>query len=144
MLDQDSQYNFEDLDYTLTEVPESNKKESTPDSDEKSCPGRRKRRQGLANIGSQLLLAGNLDDEMMDMDEDDRIVEISNSLECAQMSVKVIQKTLLEKQKAKPGKAFVPSRFIFNLTDSKNKAIQSYLNLGDWIEDQKPVETITP
>lgn len=124
-------------------MPESAKKEKTADSDDNSGIGTRRRREGLANIGSQLLLAGNFDDEMMDMDEDDRIVEISNSLECAQMSIKVIQKTLLEKQKAKTGSSFVPSRFIINLTDSKNKSIQSYLNLGDWIDDQKPVDAPT-
>lgn len=128
---------LEDLDYVLTEVPESAKKGSSHDSEEKCLQGTRKPREGLAQIGSHLLIAGNLGDEMMDMDEDDRIVEISNSLECAQMSVKAIQKVLTEKQKPRTGSSLVPARFIFNLTDSNNKPLDKYLNIGDWIDAQK-------
>jgi hypothetical protein len=133
----DSQYNLDDLDYTLTEVPDTNSNEESKAQNEKGDQSRRLRREGLANIGSQLLRDNNLGEELMDMDEDDRIVEISNSLECAQMTIKATTRVLGAKEKPKAGSAFAPTRFIYNLSDQNNKPIEEYLNLNEWIIAQK-------
>lgn len=134
---QDSQYNLEDMEYTLTEVPDNQSKDSSSGAQERGNPGRKQRVGGLANIGSQLLKANQFSEDLMDMDEDDRVVEISNSLECAQMTIKATQKLIGSKEKAKAGGSFAPTKVIFNLSDLSNKPIEEYLNLGDWIQSQK-------
>lgn len=133
----DSQYNLEDLEYTLTEVPDHCLNDGSSPTNAKSTIGIRQRREGLANIGSQLLQANHFGEELMDMDEDDHVVEISNSLECAQMTIKATQKTVGSKEKSKMGTSFAPTRVIFNLSDFSNRPIEEYLNLGEWIQAQK-------
>jgi hypothetical protein len=133
----DSQYNLEDLEYTLTEVPDHQSKGSSGGAQDKGMQGRRLRPGGLANIGSQLLMANQFGEELMDMDEDDHVVEIVNSLECAQMTIKATPKVPGVKEKAKPGSSFAPTRVIFNLSEFSNKPMEEYLNLGDWIHSQK-------
>jgi hypothetical protein len=96
----------------------------------------RRKAAGLANIGNQLFISGLVKDEDLEIDEDERVVELCNSLEIAQMSIRTVEKQLSSRVVPADGKEGQPSRVVFNLPCGQNKEIGNFLNLGDWLDAQ--------
>lgn len=90
--------------------------------------------RGLANIGTFLINEGFYKAEL---DEDDRVAEITNAVECAQMVAKGFHKVQEERTVAKEGTAFAPTLMVFNLPYNHSKDVEDYATLGDWLKDQR-------
>ena len=129
------EYTLQDLSYTINE---NNGSTNAEDNDEKSESGLQKRqRSGLASIGSQLDNKVYMDQPYFEQDEDDMLGEILNSLECARMSLKVMEfpGQVSKKEEPSRGTAFKSTRLLINLSPQSGKDITEYESIERWISD---------
>ena len=92
---------------------------------------------GLASIGSALLRSGTIGDEELELDEDDRLMQICDSLDSARDTISTFH---LDNQIASllevphPGTAFTPTRLVLNLLDESRQKHPGSCTLGEWLD----------
>lgn len=97
----------------------------------------RRHRAGLASIGNQVAMDEKFNHPFLESDEDERMVEILNSLECARMSLGALDPELKASKTAKQV-SVAASRFqnlvlAINLGLPSNKQLEDYQTVGDWL-----------
>lgn len=93
--------------------------------------------KGLASIGTEMLRNGRMKLDDLELDEDDRLIEMSNILECLEMQLEQFPKNKSIEEKPVVGSKDSSTKVVFNLIETNSRPIDSYLNLGEWIEAQK-------
>ena len=122
----------------MDEVDDEDPREEHPYQDAQTEPRpARRHRAGLASIGNQLDLGEKFDHPFFESDEDERMVEILNSLECARMSLGALNPELKTSKIAKQA-SVAASRFqnlvlSIDLSLPNNKQLEDYQTVGDWL-----------
>jgi hypothetical protein len=92
---------------------------------------------GLASIGSQLLKSGTITDECLELDEDDRLMDLFSAIDDAKAEIRLITKAELPKEQPHPTTGNETARVVFNLSDFKSTPIDDYGSLDLWLAEMK-------
>jgi len=97
----------------------------------------RRHRAGLASIGKQMGQDEKYNHPFFESDEDERMVEILNSLECARMTLGALETDLktarADKQTTVAASRFENLRLIIDLSLPNDKQIEESRSIGDWL-----------
>lgn len=96
---------------------------------------------GLASIGSQLLKSGTITDDCLELDEDDRLMELFTSIEEVRSNIHLIEKFTVPREESHSNTGFKATRLVFNLYNPKNSSIEDFTSLGDWLNEMKKSST---
>jgi hypothetical protein len=96
---------------------------------------------GLACIGNQLLKSGTITDDCLELDEDDRLMELFATIEQARSEIHLITKSTLDKEHSRQNNVGQAARVVFNLFHPKNSPIEEQGRLEDWLIGMKKMST---
>ena len=91
---------------------------------------------GLAKIASKIDMVSSYANEVFEMDEDDRMMDILAGVEESRKkldNLAEIPPSLTPEPVV--GSIFTPTRFSINLSPEKNDNISQYLTIGEWLTD---------
>ena len=124
--------------FEMDEVEDEGAREEPPDQDAQTEPRpSRRHRGGLASIGKQMGLDEKYNHPFFESDEDERMVEILNSLECARMSLAVLGSELgaaqSDNQTTVPASRLQNLKLAINLSLPNDLPLEEYRSIGDWL-----------
>lgn len=96
---------------------------------------------GLASIGSQLLKSGTITDDCLELDEDDRLMELCDTLEKTRSNILLVPKTNIPREEPQANTGFMATRVVFNLADPKNLSIENFNCMEAWLNEIKKFST---
>lgn len=89
---------------------------------------------GLANIGNHLLKSGTITDEYLDLDEDDRLINICTKVNEARKKLSHLPKNPIEDPQKPSLNELACTRLCFNLPNQGVSNISQFATLGQWID----------
>lgn len=90
---------------------------------------------GLASIASHLLRSGTITDECLELDEDDRLIELCEKNIYAREEAFLIARTLTPALIPIIGKYPENARIVVNLPVRDSRSIKQDLTFGQWIDE---------
>lgn len=90
---------------------------------------------GLASIGSQLLRSGTITDDYLELDEDDRLMDLCTTITEARNTAFKVDKSLITEDIPRAIKDSEPAIFVVNLVGTQKTLTQQDLTIGQWIDE---------